>query len=152
MPGVLSRPKGRGIERRRSSVLSISTQNDWDSTCGLFDLWDVDGNGTIEATELENGVKRHIDKNICKLSFKDLGRVVDAVRVATSCSPQVSLSLFCHVSCETTTKSLNIFLDLTSCISFKHSSIEKNLDISFCVCARQLALHLKKWHPPALKV
>ena len=89
VPGVLSRQKGRGIERRRSSVLSITTQNEWDSTYGLFDLWDVDSNGTIEATELENGVKRYIDKNIRKLSFKDLGRVVDAVRVATSYSPEV---------------------------------------------------------------
>ena len=93
VPGVLSRPKGRGVERRRSSVLSvlsISTQNEWNSTYGLFDLWDVDGNGTIEATELEDGVKRYIDKNCRSLSFKDLGRVVDAVRVATSYSPQVS--------------------------------------------------------------
>ena len=89
VPGVLSRPMGRGIERRRSSILSITTQNEWDSTYGLFDLWDADGNGTIEAAELENGVKRYIDKNIRKLSFKDLGRVVDAVRVATSYSPEV---------------------------------------------------------------
>ena len=91
VPGVLSRPKGSGVNRRRSSVLSITTQNDWDSTYGLFDLWDIDGNGTIEAAELENGVKRYIDKNIRKISFKDLGRIVDAVRVATSYSPEVSL-------------------------------------------------------------
>ena len=91
VPGVLGRPKGSGTNRRRSSVLSITTQNDWDSTYGLFDLWDIDGNGTIEAAELENGVKRYIDKNIRKLSFKDLGRIVDAVRVATSYSPEVSL-------------------------------------------------------------